>query len=100
MNWHVVLADGRAVSPGDCDPQDVPRHPRVACIAQDDGVLVNGDWFVHRVDLDRWMEHSDVGVLLELIDHAHEIDAVRAGKFLDKQAFKKLWAQARELVDG
>jgi hypothetical protein len=105
MSWTVILADGHEYSPVECDAQDVPRWPRTVCIAQSSTVwthkvLVNGDWYCHRTDLDCWTEHTDAGLYLELIDHAHEIDAVRAGKYVDKPTFKALWARGREIVNG
>ncbi len=104
MTWWVILANGEEIT--DCAPEDVPREPRVVCIAQDGEAaklrgqcLVNGDWFCYRDDEGAWSEHSDTGILFELVDHAHVIRAVRPGKWVDRPTFKRLWARGRELVN-
>jgi hypothetical protein len=34
--------------------------------------------------------------MYEMTDHAAEITACRAGKFVDRETFKAMWAAARE----
>ncbi len=100
MRWRVWLADGTTFDSGQGDPCDVPRHPRAVCIALKDGVwlacLTGGDWYFYRDDLGRWTEHSDMGALQEMMDHASDIGACLAGKFVDRETFKAMWAEARE----
>ena len=102
--WRVYLADESTFDNTQGGPDDVPRSPRVVCIAQPcaegtwDIVLVNGDWYVWREDLGCWTEHTDIGALVELIDHAATISAVRCGKYTSKPVYNKLWARARECI--
>ncbi len=100
MAWRVWLADGTTFDSTQGDPLRVPAHPRVICIAQTGKVwgpcLTNGDWYFYRDDLGCWTEHTDMGALQEMMDHAAEISACRAGKFIDRETFKAMWANARE----
>jgi hypothetical protein len=101
--WRVWLADGTTFDSEQGDPADVPKYPRVLCIAQDGEAaelwgpcLTNGDAYLYRVDLGAWTEHTDQAVRDEFIDHADQISVCRAGKYTDKPTFKAAWAQARE----
>ncbi len=100
MGWRVWLADGTTFDSEQGAPCDVPPHPRVICIAQRGKAwgpcLTGGDWYLYREDLGCWTEHSDMGALQEMMDHAPEIGACRAGKFIDLKTFKRMWAEARE----
>lgn len=101
FEWRVYLADGSTFDSTQGGPDDVPRSPRVVCIAQPCGkeafrtVLTNGDWYVWRDDLGCWMEHSDQAIALEFVDHAPVIGAVRAGKYTSRPVFESLWERAR-----
>ena len=101
--WRVWLADGSTFDSAQGSPDDVPRHPRVICIGQKGSAaevwglcLTGGDWYFYRGDLGCWTEHTDMGALHEMIDHAAAISACRAGKFVDRETFKRMWAEARE----
>ena len=103
MSWCIWLADGSSVTNAACKPEDVPRHPRVICIAQKGKAaerwgpcLTNGDWYFYRTDLRCWTEHTDMGALQEMTDHAAKVSAVRAGKYIDREGFRTAWANARE----
>lgn len=98
--WRVYLADESVFDSTMGGPDDVPRHPRVVCLSQWGNpnfraVLTNGDWYAWREDLQCWTQHDDMGMLLEFIDHAPVIGAVRAAKYCDDPTFKALWARAR-----
>lgn len=100
IEWRIYLADGSTFDNTQGEPDDVPRSPRVVCVAQWKNpnfqpVLTNGDWYLHRTDLDCWTQHTDMGALLEMVDHSEAIDATRAGAYVDDPTFKALWAQAR-----
>ena len=103
MSWRVWLADGTTFDSEQGAPTDVPRHPRIVCVAQD-GVaarrwgpcLTNGDHYLYRSDLDCWTEHNEHGTLLEFVDHADVIVACRAGKYIDRPSFRAAWANARK----
>lgn len=100
MLWCVWLADGTTFESAQGKPADVPMQPRIVCIAQETNawgpVLTNGDWYLYRDDLQCWTEHTDMGALLEMTDHADMISVCRAGKYLDRAAFKAYWAEARK----
>ena len=103
MAWRVWLADGTTFGSEDGAPADVPPYPRIVCIAQTGKAaerwgpcLTNGDQYFYRTDLRCWTEHTDAGALLEMIDHAARISVVRAGKYVDRPTFHRLWAEARE----
>ena len=100
MIWQVWLADGTIFGSEHWSPGDVPRHPRTVCIAQKDGVwlacLTGGDWYLYRDDLGCWTEHTDMGALMEMMDHAPDIGACLAGKYIDLATIKAMWAEARE----
>lgn len=106
MDWTAILGDGREFSDADGGPDDVPRWPRVVTIAQpcaSDGwrnVLVNGDVYIWRNDIGCWTEHTDQGALLEMVDHAADIGAVRFGKYVSRPTFEALWQRARELNEN
>ena len=104
--WRVWLADGTTFDPEQGAPCDVPRHPRTVCVSQtgDAGdrwglCLTGGDWFFYREDLGCWTEHSDMGALQEMMDHAAEISACLAGKYIDRETFKEMWAATRVWID-
>jgi hypothetical protein len=103
VSWRVTLADGSTFDSTEGKPDDVPRHPRVICIAQKGRAaekwgpcLTNGDHYFYRTDLRCWTEHTDFGALQEMVDHAPRISACRAGKYIDREGFRKAWADARE----
>jgi len=100
MAWKIWLADDTTFDSTQGNPTDVPRHPRVICIAQKSKAwgpcLTGGDWYFYREDLGCWTEHTDLGALMEMVDHAADISACLAGKFIDLKTFKAMWATARE----
>ena len=100
MAWKIWLADGTTFDSTQGNPTDVPRHPRVVCIAQPERpwgpCLTGDDWFFYREDLGCWTEHTDMGALMEMMDHAADVSAVRAGKYVDRETFKVMWEEARK----
>jgi hypothetical protein len=96
----VWLADGSTFESSEGKPDDVPKHPRLICIAQRTKAhrwcLTNGDFYFYRTDLRCWMEHTDMGALMEMVDHAPRVSAVRAGKYIKRADFQAMFADARE----
>jgi hypothetical protein len=104
--WKVWLADGTTFDSTQGGPNDVPQLPRVVCVAQKEtrtywgACLTGGDWYMYREDLGCWTEHTDVGALMEFQDHAPDIVACRAGKWIGTDDFKAAWSNAREWLNG
>ena len=103
MTWRVWLADGSTFDSTQGKPADVPAYPRVICIAQKGKAaerwgpcLTNGDQYLYRTDLRCWTEHTDMGTLMEIVDHADRIGVCRMGKYIDRPTFRIMWAAARE----
>ena len=101
MEWRLYYADGSTYDESDGPAHDSPCVGLV-CIAQpcagDDWyrVLTNGDFYLYRADRGYWTGHDWTGTIAELVEDAHNITAVRQGKYVTTPLFESLWARARE----
>lgn len=100
FRWRLYYADGSEYSDTDGLAQASPGIGLV-CIAQPCAqgewytVLTNGDHYLYREDRGYWTGHDLPGTLAELVDDAHNISCVRAGKYVTKPVFHDCWAKAR-----
>lgn len=85
-------------------PQDSPVWGVVAIAQRDvdyDKVLCSGvPWYVYRDDLGHWQELDTVGFHDVLLNNAHNVTAVRPGRYISTDKFKLIWQQAREWARG
>ena len=113
FKWRIYYDDGTTFDSNDGKPQDSPPWGAVV-VAQPNAkgharVLVgrNADYFLYNSKRRRWHQvgeiESEGAVSIGLVDHlahfAHELTCVRPARWMaDDEAFKTIYAQAREDV--
>jgi hypothetical protein len=104
FKWRLYYADGSTFSDTDGAPHDSPPWG-VVVVSQPgatdnvDRVLMNGDRFMYRTDLDRWHEVGRDGLDDHLSHFGHLVGCYRVGRWIpDRQAFKAIVARAQSGV--
>ena len=101
FKWRLYYADGSTFS--DTDGVLYKSPPLLVVAASQPGIahgeheLINGDYFLHRIDLDRWHEAGERGLDTHLALFGHLIDCIRPGFWMpDRGEFLKIVDRLRE----
>jgi len=103
VRWRLFYDSGLTFGSSQGTPHESPGWGVVA-IAQDTGqryeqVLASGvPWYVYRTDWGHWQELDDTGYLDTMVHHAQDVSAVRPGRYMARDAFQAIWAEARTLA--
>lgn len=100
MNWRIYY-DNSTYSSSDGAPNDAPSYG-VICVVQPDNsvgrvIVERWDYYVYRQG--EWYGHHLDGLLLELLEHANEIEAVKAGRTIETQLYLSILSRANEDKD-
>lgn len=100
--WALWNVDGLCYSSTRYQPWETPAYGTLA-MAQTStkfqGVLVNGDFFLHRKDWDCWHACDRDGLVDHLAHYAPLIDAVRPGRYWRVDLFEQAWQSAQKWYD-
>ncbi len=104
LEWRLYYEDGSTFGSNDGGPDESPVWG-IVVIGQRTGdqydkVLCSGvPWYVFRSDLGFWQELDVVGFHDVLFNNAHNVAAVRPGRYVPSDKFKESWKRAREWVN-
>ena len=100
MNWRIYY-DTQTFDSTDGSPNEAPSYG-VICVVQPDKsvgrvIVQRWDYYVFRQG--EWYGHHLDGLLYELLHHADEIEAVKAGRTIETELYEEICQQANNDKD-
>ena len=95
--WRIYY-DNSTFDSSQGEPNEAPSYGVICVVQPDDSVgrviVQRWDYYVFRQG--EWYGHHLDGLLFELLEHANEIEAVKAGRTIDTELYLSILSRANE----
>jgi len=94
--WRLYYEDGSTFSSDDGPPWQSPAWGCVLVtqkVPGDESLHLSFPHYLHRTDLDQWINVDDAGLIDQLAHYGHLIDCYRPGRMLPTAAWKAVVAR-------